>query len=151
MEPQRHTTRTVFFLALLAFFLQACGAEDLIKGSGSGGSTKLTQALSSPGMTTGDGSAQLDDDSKSVTVSWVPPSQRQDGTPLDLYEVAEYRVHYGSAPGDYTATLVVTGGESSEATIDDLLDADRIYVAVEAVDTDGLASGPSDEVDVIVN
>ncbi len=131
--------------------LQGCGADDASASSGNSGYAGTVGSLlpQSPRDTGADDPQTRSGDS--VTVSWIPPVQRQDGTPLLLQEIQEYRIHYGNSPGDYTDVIIVAGGYSETTEIRDLASGERIYVAVEAVDMDGLVSGPSDEVNLLVN
>ncbi len=133
---------TLAAVALCAAFLVLPGC----RGDGRNGGDGDGVLSSSSASSTSKGSRK----DASVTVFWVAPAQRQDGTPLSLSEIAGYRVLYGEAPGTYTLSLFVEGGSATEAVIPGTPPSGTVYVAVEAIDRDGLASGPSDEVSVAI-
>jgi hypothetical protein len=138
-----NTIRTMTMAALLgagSLGLQGCGAEDASAAAGSTGGF-LQPTLSS-------GSGGTDD---SVTVSWIAPTQRQDGSELSMTELAGYRIHYGPSSGNYTETVTIDDPYDMDLVLSGLRTGEPVYVVVEAVDTDGLASGPSEEVSVVVN
>jgi hypothetical protein len=88
---------------------------------------------------------------KDVTVTWVPPTQRQDGTPLGMTEIAAYRVLYGPDSGKYNKTITIRDAYDTDAVLRHIPRGRTVYVAVEAVDRRGLASGPSEELTVRVD
>jgi hypothetical protein len=63
---------------LLAVLISACG--------GGGGSVNVNQA-------------GID----SVTLSWTPPTQNEDGSPLT--DLAAYRIYYGNEPDNYPTSI----------------------------------------------
>jgi hypothetical protein len=135
-----NTIRMMTMTALLgagSLGLQGCGAED----AAAAGSTS---GYLQPALSSGSG-----DDS--VTLSWIAPTQRQDGSELSMTELAGYRVHYGPSSGNYTETVTIDDPYDMDLVLSGLDTGEPVYVVVEAVDTDGLASGPSEEVSVVVN
>lgn len=78
------------------------------------------------------------------TLSWTPPTQRADGTPLDpMTELAEYRLVCGDVVTSIAPT--VAEGEQYELTKHEVLPGygdNQCYLT--AVDTDGLESQPSE-------
>lgn len=76
----------------------------------------------------------------SVQLSWAAPTRRADGTPLS--RIAGYRVMYGSASGNYTQSVTVSG---TSATITNLAPG-RYFFVIRAVDTNGKESAPTPEV-----
>jgi hypothetical protein len=136
-----NTIRMMTMAALLgagSLGLQGCGAEDASTAAGS------TSGFLQPALS----SSSSDD---SVTVSWIAPTQRQDGSELSMTELAGYRVHYGPSSGNYTETVTIEDPYDMDLVLSGLDTGEPVYVVVEAVDTDGLASGPSEEVSVVVN
>ena len=79
-----------------------------------------------------------------VTLSWVAPSEREDGSPLSMAEIAGYRVYYGRSQGNYTHTIDVNNASTMEITLSDLA-AGNYYMVVTTVDVDGRESLNSDE------
>lgn len=82
---------------------------------------------------------------KAFKVSWSAPLKREDETALNLVEIAEYRVYYGVRAGDYDSVIVVDGNSTFEAE-DSNVSKGTYYVAVTAIDSDGLESGYSEEI-----
>ena len=80
------------------------------------------------------------------TLTWTPPTERVDGTPLDPEtEIAEYRLICGIVTTSIDAT--VTEGNQHEVAKHEILPGYGSYdCALVAVDTDGLESEPSNAV-----
>lgn len=81
----------------------------------------------------------------SIDLSWDIPTAREDGSALELYEIDGYVIAYGTASGNLTETLSVTGGGETEATISDL-PAGTYYFAIATVDSDGVQGAFSSEI-----
>ena len=75
-----------------------------------------------------------------ATLSWKAPTTNTDGTPLT--DLGGYKIHYGTASGSYTATVVV----GKTTTYAFALPAGTYYFAVTTYDTLGSESGFSNEV-----
>ncbi|HKX99521.1 MAG TPA: putative Ig domain-containing protein [Steroidobacteraceae bacterium] len=76
----------------------------------------------------------------SATLSWTPPTQRIDGTPLE--NLAGYRIRYGTAPGSYTSQLQIPNPGITSCVIENLPPGTYYFVAI-AYDAVGLESAPS--------
>ena len=91
--------------------------------------------------------------SRSVTISWQIPVARDDGSALSVDELAEYVVAYDTDQSFARAATLVVGAMTSQgepvntAEIVDL-PAGTYYVAVSAIDVDGMASNYSTPVSV---
>ena len=81
---------------------------------------------------------------RSVTLSWNPPTTNVDGTPLTT--LSGFRVYYGTAPGQYGQTLPVPGPTLRSAVIEGLGTGRTWYFAVKAVADGGVESDYSREV-----
>jgi Putative Ig domain len=79
----------------------------------------------------------------SVTLSWMPPTERTDGSAL--VTLAGYKIHYGQSSGDYPSVVTVDNAGLSSYVID-ALSAGTYYFTVTAYDTTGYESAPSAEV-----
>lgn len=81
---------------------------------------------------------------QSMTLRWVAPSTRADGSSIALSQISGYRIRYGMAPGSYTRSVNVNDG-STRYTFQGLT-AGTYYFVVTAVDSTGLESGYSNAV-----
>jgi hypothetical protein len=89
--------------------------------------------------------------SATSNLSWTPPDSRQDGTPLSLDEIAEYRVFY-TVDGQVTggSDFIVSSSTATTETVTlELTPREQPYTvsfAITVIDTNGLSSPPSDTV-----
>lgn len=81
-----------------------------------------------------------------VTLSWQPPNENVDGTPLN--DLAGYRIYYGVESRDYDEHLTVTDDVVSQ---DIELASGSYYFAMTAMDADGNESAYSNELIKVVN
>lgn len=81
--------------------------------------------------------------SGSATLSWQPPAERLDGSPL--LNLAGYRILYGQESGRYSHAVEIENAGITRYFIADLTEGSW-YFAVVAVDEEGLESPPSAEV-----
>ncbi len=77
-----------------------------------------------------------------ATLSWTPPTTTRDGSALA--NLAGYKVYYGTSPGSYSSTIVITNPGISTYTIENLLPA-TYYFVVTAYDSTALESSYSNE------
>lgn len=78
-----------------------------------------------------------------ATLSWQPPTQRVDGTPLGA--LAGFKVHVGQGPRSYSRVIDISGAANTRYTVTGLT-AGRWYFAISALDDAGLSSDLSAEV-----
>jgi Putative Ig domain len=83
----------------------------------------------------------------SVTLSWVPPTENTDGTPL--VNLSGYEIHYGNASGAYSTTIPIDNPGLTRYVIDGL-GAGTYYFAVTAHSASGAESDYSDEVSTTI-
>jgi hypothetical protein len=81
----------------------------------------------------------------SLSLSWVPPVSRADGSPLVLSDVGGYRIYYGTQSGNYPNMSDITDGTANSATVTGLVSG-TYYVVMTTYDTGGLESAYSAEV-----
>ena len=82
-----------------------------------------------------------------MTVSWSPPTENTDGTPL--IDLAGYKLYYGTASGDYTTTIDIGSPGVSTWLIADLAAA-TYYVVATAYNIAGIESDYSNEAQKVV-
>lgn len=63
----------------------------------------------------------------SVTLSWLPPTENEDGTPL--MDLAGYRIYWGHSPGTYTEAMNFDNPGLSRVVIDNLTPGTYEFVA----------------------
>jgi len=113
--------RSHFFLALLlAVIISACGG-----GGGGGGSLTVNQV--------GLGSA---------TLSWTPPTQNTDGSPLT--DLAGYKIYYGNEPGNYQTTIQIDNPGITIYVVEHLTPNTYYFVST-AINSSGVESDFSNE------
>ena len=87
--------------------------------------------------------------SRDVTLRWVAPSTRTDGSALSLSQITGFRIHYGTSAGNYTSSVSVNDPSASTYTITDMAPA-TYYFAVTAIDANGQESTYSSVVNTTV-
>lgn len=113
----------LFALLSTLALLSACGSED---------SSSSSQAQSVPGQT----------GTKSVSLSWIAPSTRADGSVLPLNDLSGYRVYMGTTNTSLVPVLELGDSDVTEHSISNL-ESGSYYFAITALDKDGLESGLS--------
>jgi hypothetical protein len=79
---------------------------------------------------------------KSATLSWTPPTQNEDGSPLT--NLAGYRIRYGSSSGNYSSTISVNTAGIARHVVDGLAPG-RYYFVLSSVNSAGVESRYSNE------
>ncbi len=78
-----------------------------------------------------------DTGSESYTLSWLAPTQNEDGTPLN--DLAGYRIYYGMVSGDYTETLELNQAGLTSYVLDALAPG-RYYLVMTAINSQSMES-----------
>ena len=99
-----------------------------------------TTGVSGTGGTGGGGGGGT---SLTATLNWSPVTTNIDGS--QLTELAGYRVHYGTASGNYTTTVDIADPTAANAVISNLQANTTYYFVVTAYDTSGNQSEFSNE------
>jgi hypothetical protein len=73
----------------------------------------------------------------SIVVSWVPPTENTDGSPLT--DLAGYKVYWGTSPGSYPNSATINNPGIASHVIDNLV-AGTWYFALAAFNTVGIES-----------
>jgi hypothetical protein len=77
-----------------------------------------------------------------VTLSWQPPTENVDGSPLS--DLSGYQIYYGTESRDYDAQVAVSDPRVTQQSLE--LTSGTYYLAVTAIDDQGNESGYSNEV-----
>ena len=121
-------------ILLLAVFSAACEGSKAPSGTEIGSSGPTENSITGDPVAPRTGSA---------TLSWQPPAERLDGSPL--LNLAGYRILYGQESGRYSYTIEIDNTGITRYFIGDLGEG-AWFFAVVAIDTEGLESPPSAEV-----
>ncbi len=117
-------SRLGYLLALILVLpLAACSGGGSDSSSGNSGST----GLNAPALT------------------WVAPSEREDGSGLSLSDIDGFRVYYGTKSGEYSNTIDINNRTVTQMALDSI-PSGTYYVVVTTLDTDGRESIFSAEV-----
>ena len=76
---------------------------------------------------------------QNINISWVPPVEREDGTPITMAEIAGYRVYYGTSQGKYTNNVDIADRTTMQATLSNLTTG-TYYIVMTTYDMDGRES-----------
>ncbi len=77
----------------------------------------------------------------SITLSWTPPTENEDGSPVQL---AAYKFYYGTSPGNYSSQVRVDSPGITSYVLENLSPA-TYYVVATAISTSGAESAFSNE------
>lgn len=93
-----------------------------------------------------------------VELRWVPPSTREDGTPLDPSEIGGYKIYYGTSSGSYDGQEALEGASPLDIPVASLQDPANpstkltglttcrsYFIAASTYDTSGVESSLSGE------
>ena len=80
----------------------------------------------------------------SVSLSWLAPTARSDGTPLSVSEIAGYTLYYGSSAGNYSNSIQIDDPFTTSVTMADL-PVGTYYFVMTTRDVSGQESGYSAE------
>jgi hypothetical protein len=79
----------------------------------------------------------------SITVSWVPPTQNTDGTPVT--GLSGFRVYYGTASRQYGQSVLVSSPSLRSVVVEGLSPGTTWYFGVKSVSNTGVESEYSNE------
>jgi hypothetical protein len=140
----------VLLAAGLSILLSACGGSDSGVASPANLSSASTANTSTPGSSSSSNTSSSSSNSSTNTTTsvsttgiiklqWTAPVSRTDGTPLSLSEIAGYRVHYGTSPGNYPNHVNINNGSLQSASVTGV-PVGTYYVAMSTYDSSGLES-----------
>ena len=105
--------------------------------SNTGSGTNTTSST-----TNNTGTATSTSTTSTLTLSWVAPVIRSDGTPLSLADIDGFNLYYGKTPGNYPNHVNVTDGTAQEATLNNLA-VGTYYIVMTTYDVEGRESSYS--------
>jgi len=92
----------------------------------------------------GDGSSFANTATTNITLSWYPPTDNTDGTPLT--SLGGYKIYYGTNPQEYSNSIAVSNPGLTTYVIDSLTVGATYYFAVTTVSQAGVESSLSPQV-----
>jgi hypothetical protein len=84
----------------------------------------------------------------SVTLGWVAPTENSNGSPIT--DLAGYKIHYGTAPDNYTKVVAVSNPSISRYVMDSL-ESGTYFFAITAYNSKGIESTLSGEISATLN
>jgi hypothetical protein len=130
--------RRVFFAKTFNALAAAILALQLV-GCGGGGGSSSSGGTDGASLT---GNMQPNNGAGTLTLQWVAPVTRADGTPLSLADIDGYRIHYGKAKGKYHRHATVADGTAQAITLKNVPPG-TYYVVMTTFDVNGLESRES--------
>jgi hypothetical protein len=132
--------------ALISTGVAACGGS---AGSGSSAAAAYNPFASTAG-THASATPPASPSTKSITLSWSPPTQNSDGS--SLTNLAGYTLHYGTASEDYTGTIEITNPtDTSYVVSDSNFPPGTYYFAISAYNAQQVSSSLSGEIAVTID
>ena len=119
-------------LAATALLLTQCGGDPANPPSASNKPSSGAQKPGTPQGSAGSGTALL---------TWLPPTQREDGSPLG--DLSGYRIQYGMDP-DWLDSSVYLGNPGLSSYLVEGLSGGRWYFTIRSIDSAGRESAPSE-------
>jgi hypothetical protein len=117
--------------------LTGCG------GGSSGSSSSQSSTDATVTQSSGGGSDSQKTVERTASLSWVAPGARQNGDKLYMSDLAGYVISYGQDPDSLDQTIRVNDPDTMEYVVEDLGQG-TWYFSVQAEDSNGLISPPSD-------
>ena len=71
-----------------------------------------------------------------ITLSWVAPVKRQDGTAILLSDISGYRIYYGVTPNVYPFQVDIDDGSAEQLTLNDMSPGTYYFVLI-TIDVEG--------------
>jgi len=72
-----------------------------------------------------------------ITLSWEAPSERVDGSALNLSEIAGYRIYYGSKTSVYSERIDIDDPTVTEVVVQGVFPKGDSFVVMTTIDSDG--------------
>lgn len=135
MEQLKNRRIFVILILMVGILLSGCQGGSSDQSSLSG--VSVTPADPAPG-------APSSSDLVSTQISWTIPSTRVLGDFLPMSDIKGYRVSFGTAPGNYTNSIIVSDAQQTSADFT-VASGETYYFVVRAIDTAGL-EGPESNI-----
>ena len=113
----------------------------LLTACGGGGGGDNNPAVEPGSIDNGGGSGGSSSD-RTATLSWVPPTENTDGSPLT--DLAGYKIYYGTTAGNYPNVITIDNPGIATYIIDNLPPGYTYYFVITSFDSFGQESEYSD-------
>ena len=132
--------------ALICTGVAACNHS----GTSTSGSAAAASASSNPLGSASGSASSATTATKSITLSWNPPTQNSDGS--SLTNLAGYTLHYGTNSQDYTGSIEITSATQTSYTVSDSnFPPGKYYFAISAYNAQQVSSSLSGEIAVVID
>lgn len=85
-----------------------------------------------------------------INLSWIAPTEREDGSSISVPEILEYKIYYRLAQAQDSNNVTISDCYAECSTFIDL-DAGTYHLTLTTIDTEGRESQPSEEVSIVVS
>ena len=123
-------------MVMIVMQFVACGGDGA---SGSGNSMVSHSAAASNASTYSSSGQSSASATGSLSLNWVAPVARADGTPLSLADIEGYHIYYGDKAGSYPYRIKIADGTTQQITLIDLA-IGTYYIVMTTYDVDGRES-----------
>lgn len=89
--------------------------------------------------------AQTSNAEGALKLEWQAPDDRMDGAPLQLSDIAGYRIYIGDSSGQYTKTIDINDAKTTRYLLQGLQVGKEYFVAISTIDKEGRESPKSGE------
>lgn len=110
----------------------------IVTGCGGGNTTIANNSTGSSNSSSSSGggtSSVTGGSTGTLTLKWVAPTARADGTNISLSEISGFRIYYGSSATDTPNFVNINNGSATQYTIS--LPVGSYYFRISAVDSSG--------------
>ncbi len=111
---------------------------------------QITACGSGDSLTSTDTPTENNPAASGINLSWVAPTEREDGSNLSVPEIAEYKISYRVAQTQDSNSITIADCYAVCSTFINL-DAGIYHLSLTTIDTEGRESQPSEEVSIVVS
>ncbi len=130
-------THKFLFIVFAALILASCGGGSSSTNFGSSSNSSTVPSSSSSSSSTNT-STPLPTGNASVFLTWTPPTQNTDNTPL--VDLTGYKVYYGITSNNLSASITISNSTASSATVASLASNVQYYFAVKVLNSKNVES-----------
>jgi len=84
-----------------------------------------------------------------LRLSWNIPTQREDGSPLELYEIGGYRIEYGTQSDSLDGTVIISDAATTETELQGL-NPGTLFLRIATIDAEGVTGRFSETISITI-